>query len=263
MISAVHTEVGSASGAWWSSAANAAAVVPALVDVVGDGLALLDHHGCFLGLNPPAVEVLGRPEAELVGLVAPFAISSVPQPSPGFRTTTWTGSGARPDAVAGPAGRTSAAGPGPARLGGSASPQARTGLAVDVQAPADLRLDLDLDAEEDLYRIVSEALHNVVKHARATAVKICFAHAVDGGVAVEVTDDGCGSGSEVGAAGTRLGLVSMRERTQRVGRSARGRPAPERGLDRARHPARPCTDRRTASGGNRCRLTRSAPSRSM
>jgi signal transduction histidine kinase len=48
-------------------------------------------------------------------------------------------------------------------------------------------------------------------------VKICFAHAADGGVAVEVTDDGCGSDSEVGTAGTRLGLVSMRERTQRWG----------------------------------------------
>ena len=87
MMSAVHTEVESASGAWWSSAANAATVVPALVDVVGDGLALLDHQGCFLGLNPPAVEVLGR--------LAPFAISSDPPPAPGSRTTTWTGSGGR------------------------------------------------------------------------------------------------------------------------------------------------------------------------
>ena len=70
-------------------------VVPALVDVVGDGLALLDHQGCFLGLNPPAVEVLGRPEAELAGQLAPFAISSDPPPAPGSRTTTWTGSGGR------------------------------------------------------------------------------------------------------------------------------------------------------------------------
>ncbi|HWM06493.1 MAG TPA: PAS domain-containing protein, partial [Actinophytocola sp.] len=91
----MHTEVESASGAWWSSAANAAAVVPALVDVVGDGLALLDHQGCFLGLNPAAVDVLGRPEAELAGQLAPFAISSDPQPAPGSRTTTWTGSGGR------------------------------------------------------------------------------------------------------------------------------------------------------------------------
>jgi signal transduction histidine kinase len=111
----------------------------------------------------------------------------------------------------------------------AASLQARTGLAVELQAPADLRLDLDLDAEEDLYRIVSEALHNVVKHARATAVTICFAHAPDGGVTVEVTDDGCGSDSEVGTAGTRLGLVSMRERTQRWGGRLEVGPHPSEG----------------------------------
>jgi len=58
MMRAVHSEVGPVSGAWWSSAAGDDAMLRALLDVTGDGLALLDHRGCFLALNPPAVAVL-------------------------------------------------------------------------------------------------------------------------------------------------------------------------------------------------------------
>ena len=59
----------------------------------------------------------------------------------------------------------------------AASVEARTGLAVDVRAPANVELDLDIDLQEDLYRIISEALHNVVKHAGATEVTVCVADA--------------------------------------------------------------------------------------
>jgi PAS domain S-box-containing protein len=106
----------------------------------------------------------------------------------------------------------------------AASLEARTGLVVDVQESPGLDVDAGIDVQEDLYRIVQEALHNVVKHAHATAVTIRFA-ADDAALAVEVTDDGYGrrrSGrrrdSATGAAaGETLGLVSMRERTQRWG----------------------------------------------
>lgn len=501
MMSAVHTELGSGSGAWWSSAASAAAFLPALVDVTGDGLALVDDRGCFLGLNPPAVEVLGLSEAELLGRAAPFDTGSDPDGAMVPRTTTWTGNGGRRreleyrvapvpgtghavwfsdvtnarrqqerlraivraaatvagagslratlDAVArevamtaniaavqilaiddprdelrvlGMAGFGDAADfterlsacrrlgadvrfldalergepvvvphrraaimvdpawaplhaimshpewdsfvsmplmmrgrslgvinayyvpgddPGPGSLAfleamadhaavaihtarlldrtrsqaelderrrlarnlhdslaqqlfsmrmqasalraqvdgpepdpalvcsgaeelselaqsaladlrrlifelrpldlaerglvdavraHAASVHARTGLVVDVQAPADLQLDPGIDVEEDLYRIVSEALHNVVKHARATAVQICFARTPDGALVVEVIDDGCAPAIAPGAGdGTRLGLVSMCERAERWGGRLTAGPQPTGG----------------------------------
>jgi signal transduction histidine kinase len=103
----------------------------------------------------------------------------------------------------------------------AASLEARTGLVVDVQASPDLEPDSGIDVQEDLYRIVQEALHNVVKHAHATAVDIRFARSGDGGLVVEVTDNGCGRMPGTSGAGgahhDTLGLVSMRERTQRWG----------------------------------------------
>lgn len=93
--------------------------------------------------------------------------------------------------------------------------QARTGLVVDVRAQQGLRLDAGLDVHEDLYRIVSEAVHNVVKHASAAAVEISLAVAA-AELVVEVADDGSGAAAEV-PDHDRLGMVSMRERAQRWG----------------------------------------------
>ncbi|MGY1631387.1 sensor histidine kinase [Geodermatophilus sp. SYSU D01186] len=114
----------------------------------------------------------------------------------------------------------------------AAGVEARTGLAVEVHADDDLELDVDVDVQEDLYRIVQEALHNVVKHARATEADI----RVDrpgGGVRVEVTDDGCGGTPDPAPAPDagdrprgRLGLVSMRERAERWGGQLAAGPRP-------------------------------------
>ncbi|MGH8868232.1 MAG: histidine kinase [Actinomycetes bacterium] len=116
----------------------------------------------------------------------------------------------------------------------AASVEARAGVHVEVHAPADL--SVGREAEEDLYRIVQEALHNVVKHARATRVDIRFGVPADtpGGLAVEVTDDGCGRSPENGAPPvTRprrsLGLVSMRERVQHWGGRLTAGPRPTGG----------------------------------
>ncbi|MGY1824334.1 histidine kinase [Geodermatophilus sp. SYSU D00079] len=105
----------------------------------------------------------------------------------------------------------------------AASVEARTGLAVEVHADDGLELGVDVDVQEDLYRIVQEALHNVVKHARATETDIRVDRS-GGGVLVEVTDDGCGGTPDAVPAPEpgdrprgRLGLVSMRERAERWG----------------------------------------------
>jgi PAS domain S-box-containing protein len=101
----------------------------------------------------------------------------------------------------------------------AASLEARTGLVVEVREAPDFEVHAGIDVQEDLYRIVQEALHNVVKHARATEVLIGVGHTEDrADLAVEVTDDGCGRAPEAGAAtGETLGLVSMRERAERWG----------------------------------------------
>jgi signal transduction histidine kinase len=89
------------------------------------------------------------------------------------------------------------------------------GLPVELETAGDLSA---LPAGVDLaaYRIVQEALTNVLKHAGPATAKVCVRHC--GGVLeVEVCDDGRG-----GAAGTRLpgtghGLVGMRERAALYG----------------------------------------------
>jgi PAS domain S-box-containing protein len=98
----------------------------------------------------------------------------------------------------------------------AASAAARTGLQITVDAPAD-RLDIETDAELDAYRLVQEALHNSVKHADATAVRICIGpdSADPATLVLEVADDGRGFDQTVRPGG--LGLLSMRERAGRLG----------------------------------------------
>ena len=50
----------------------------------------------------------------------------------------------------------------------AAALSAREQVSVAVEGP-EQRLELSAEEEEHLYRIASEALHNVVKHARAAA----------------------------------------------------------------------------------------------
>jgi signal transduction histidine kinase len=74
---------------------------------------------------------------------------------------------------------------------------------------------LPADAETTIYRIVQEALTNIVKHAEATHVSVLLTRR-DGLVAAVVEDDGRGfDPSRVGEDG--LGLVGMRERLGLVG----------------------------------------------
>jgi signal transduction histidine kinase len=64
---------------------------------------------------------------------------------------------------------------------------------------------------------IGEALNNVEKHARATRVTV-VAQTVDGGLRVEVSDDGTGFVvAESARVPGHIGLVAMRERTQLAG----------------------------------------------
>lgn len=75
--------------------------------------------------------------------------------------------------------------------------------------------NLPLDAKESLYRIAREALHNTVKHAQASSVRLALL-AVNTGYRLEVEDNGVGFDSNQTFTG-HLGLKSMRERTNALG----------------------------------------------
>ena len=89
----------------------------------------------------------------------------------------------------------------------------QTGIAVDYHARIPERLPADV--ETALYRIVQEALTNIVKHAEATRVSVVVTRQQNSVKAV-VEDDGVGFDRAM----TRedgLGLLGMRERVQLVG----------------------------------------------
>jgi len=93
-----------------------------------------------------------------------------------------------------------------------------SGLRIDVQATGfESRLSSEL--ETVIYRLVQEALTNILKHAHAHAVSILLNHAA-GRVRVIVEDDGVGfdvDGRTGGNDASHLGLSSMRERLALVG----------------------------------------------
>ncbi len=95
----------------------------------------------------------------------------------------------------------------------SAALQGRLGLPVVVES--DLADRLPLAAEEVLYRIAQEALHNVVKHAAARQVRVDIRQH-EGGVRLRVEDDGKGF-DPASVPDGHLGLAGMRARADRVG----------------------------------------------
>jgi signal transduction histidine kinase len=91
----------------------------------------------------------------------------------------------------------------------------RARYGIEVEASLDDMGETPLEIEEALYRIAQEAMHNTVKHARATRVDLTLSR-FDGFVRLVIADNGKGfdvSGSFPG----HLGLHTMRERAERLG----------------------------------------------
>ena len=78
------------------------------------------------------------------------------------------------------------------------------------------------------YRIVQEALTNVVKHAGQASASVRIAYAPDR-VEVEVTDDGRGAAAHLDAEPGGRGLVGMRERALLYGGTVEAGPRPSGG----------------------------------
>lgn len=82
---------------------------------------------------------------------------------------------------------------------------------VSLPDPDEGQARLDPELEVGVYRLVQEALNNVVKHAQASAVALAV-KLVGSEVTVEVADDGVGFSTDTRSEG--FGLVGMRERVR-------------------------------------------------
>ena len=104
-----------------------------------------------------------------------------------------------------------------------AASYSQVGLQITLDAPEQLP-PLPAAVEVAAYRIVQEALTNVVRHAQARScvVRLTLGDALD----VEISDDGVGlpAGSRAG-----VGLLSMRDRTAELGGRWRIESTPARG----------------------------------
>jgi signal transduction histidine kinase len=104
----------------------------------------------------------------------------------------------------------------------------RAGLNIDVQVsgqPVQLPAALDQAA----YRIVQEALTNVLKHAGEGASAELRLHFLPTSLELVISDDGSGTGGGV-AVGTRKGLIGMRERVELFAGRFEAGPRPEGGF---------------------------------
>jgi signal transduction histidine kinase len=88
-------------------------------------------------------------------------------------------------------------------------------LAVQIEAPH-WAGRLPPEAEVALYRIVQEALNNVVRHAQASQVDVILERR-DGNVIAVVEDNGQGFDPQMAIQTDRLGLLGMRERAEALG----------------------------------------------
>ena len=91
---------------------------------------------------------------------------------------------------------------------------------VEVELSVEEQPDLPARVEEELYRIAMEALNNALKHANPTKVKVALNTDKKGDIpciTLSIIDDGIGFDPDSGVGAGGLGLVSMRERIEKLG----------------------------------------------
>ncbi|HET9153181.1 MAG TPA: ATP-binding protein, partial [Solirubrobacterales bacterium] len=89
---------------------------------------------------------------------------------------------------------------------------ARGGFVIETEI--EIGEKLRREEERAVYRLVQEALNNVLKHASAANVSVS-GRLVDHQVRIAVKDDGCGFDPDSAVAGR--GLLGMRERIELLG----------------------------------------------
>jgi two-component system, NarL family, sensor histidine kinase UhpB len=101
-----------------------------------------------------------------------------------------------------------------AAVAGQVEQLARGEIAAEFTAEGDFS-ELGDDAQLVVYRVAQEALSNAARHSEAEHVEVRLLHGEDGGVVLEVGDDGSGFGFDDSQRG--LGIGGMRERALLIG----------------------------------------------
>ncbi|MDB5759680.1 MAG: Histidine kinase [Burkholderia sp.] len=106
--------------------------------------------------------------------------------------------------------------------------QANPGLRIELQLAGAIK-GVDTDVETCAYRILQEALTNVVRHAGASQARVAL-HIAGGKLRLTVSDNGCGAADPFSRAG-HYGVRGMRERAEALGGELAIRPGPQGGLE--------------------------------
>jgi two-component system sensor histidine kinase UhpB len=101
-----------------------------------------------------------------------------------------------------------------AAIGGQVEQLGRGEIKAQLDTDGDFS-DLGDDAQLVVYRVAQEALNNAARHSGAKRIEVRLRRAGDGGVALEVSDDGRGFAFDEQQRG--LGIGGMRERALLVG----------------------------------------------
>jgi signal transduction histidine kinase len=95
------------------------------------------------------------------------------------------------------------------------STAARDGLSLALDLPERIGT-FSPEVEQCYYRVAQEALDNVTRHANARHVSLSL-HQDDGGLTLEVSDDGLGFEDGAAAPEDHFGIKGMRERAELIG----------------------------------------------
>ena len=92
--------------------------------------------------------------------------------------------------------------------------------------------DMNVQLKTTIFRIIQEAMHNILKHADARSIKVSLKKTYDA-IELRIEDDGCGfdhAGLLIGRASSRgMGLESMKERARSTDGNFDIRTAPGQG----------------------------------
>lgn len=95
-----------------------------------------------------------------------------------------------------------------------AAVEGRAGWKTEVLVERERRLPIEI--EEEIYRIAQEGLNNVIKHAKASEVRILITYGEDI-VRLEMIDDGIGFDTRLADANAGVGLFGIQERVKKWG----------------------------------------------